>query len=911
MPNPIDMTTPDVDISADFSFYWSFYPITTGSNTSDIYKDDDRYVITQLVDETSGGTQYQEILMEKAEVQDYNELIQDNDVDYLKIELSQGGRSTRTNFHDNSLKGGFYLQNNKYFEILGQEGGYKIDVSINDITQTAVLDPNANPDYVLPQEFAWKTIEWYMSDTRRRFLEGEIIGTNIAANRILVQVEPENTATTFGQRYFNLGTRELISFYQRFTESYPHDINSSPRRVYSKFKGWYMHSTGGAVYAIKDIMIDPARTDGNSYQIIVEFEEEPTDFSVRNRVFSLFDRTAHPKNGSFNGSHLVDVSEIPAPPGVAGDTNTRICLDGFWLSPRINIPVPSGTRLGLCGGRYWGLGDRAPDNENAIIFMRSPEGILGLSSMYHKVSNQEFVLFYDHDLKTLNIRRATIQFSEYPSKYEVSIGPPASISNATLSTGTNTSIDLDSSQNRTKTLSMGIPYGNEVMLFSVGSLANYYGSIIRGLGKMNLYGFEVTGVPQDASAYKYNNDPVSPIYEYRVGKHSATRSRDVHVSVKTSDSPIIVNSPSTTLTLPNVQIQYVNENQTIDNARLFDIYEIDDDELMIFMGRRFPPFTVDNPDATVASASNSSAAGTRWEDSSGIFVIGSKNTGVEWGNPIKPFKEDDQYGLLILDSADYCCSIYNGLAEEIVIFFVSKISGQTYLGAFIVGLLNLPYKNYKCTPDGSQQEFLWRPPALPDTEYTKQVVDGFIYDPKEEEVRDKIIVVASESPGIDPQITVTNVTDFGILSTYTLSDGRMVVFYDSLDGIKMVFSEDSGRSWKGSSIILAQNGKSAVYTGGLLIYIASEGIVSKVVPETILTSAFAAVEGSVAPFVEIIQNTFDNQIITSLGTGDVPTQKLSAHKDETGVFHVFYYGNDGRLCSTQGTALGWGTTDNF
>lgn len=910
MPNPINMPTPDTDMSADIAFYWEFYPITTGTNESEIYSDNDRFIINQLVNATTGRTEYVEEIMGVASDNDYTDLINDPDTSYLKMELSQGGRSTRTNFHDSSLVGGFYLQNNKYFEIIGQEGGHIIDVSKKDITQTADLDPKASPDYILPQEFAWKAVEWYMADTRRRFLEGTIVATNISNKRILVDVLSENTATTYGQGYFNLGSREFISFYQRFTEKYSHDINSAPRRIYSKFKGLYTHSTSGGSYAVKNIQIDPARTDGSNYQAIIEFEEEPVDFSVGSPVYTLFDRSPHPRIGSFNGSYQVDVEELPAVPGGV-DTNTRICLDGFWLSPRFNIPIPDGTRFGLCGGRYWGLGDRAPDNENAIMFMRTPEGVLGLSSLYHRTSNEDLVLYYDFDSRNLAIRRASLEFSEFPSKYELSIGPPSEVSSASVSPGGTTTVTLDESQDRTKTLTMGIPQGDSPMLFSIGGAENYYGAIISGLGDMNLIAFEESGITQDASMYNFKGQPVSPILEYMFGKYSQTNSRDVHISVPTSESPIIISSPITPVNVPNVQIEYINNNQVINNAQRFDFYEIDDDELMVFMGRKFGSFAVNNPDETGLPISNSSGAGTKWDDSSGIFVIGSKDSGVSWGNPINEFKGDDRFGLLILESVDYCCSIYNDIAEEMVILFIGKNGGDVYLGALILNLINLPYKNFKCTPEGSEQEFLWRPPAIEPPKYKKQVEDGYTFKAEDEGIEDDLIIIASEAPAIEPQIVVNNVTDFGIVSTNTLSDGRMVIFYDSIDGIKMIFSSTSGRKWQGSEILLAHDGKSAVYTNELLIYITTGGIVSKIITETLLTSAFGAGEGSDALFIESIQEEFDNQIITPLDTGEVPTQNLSAHRDDTGIFHVFYYDNNGRLSSAQGTNLGWKTTNNF
>jgi hypothetical protein len=914
--NPIAMPTPNEDIVADFAYYWLFYPIGSGKDESEIYNNNDRYVVTRLTSD-KGDTEFNEVLMEVANDDDYTELTDDENISYLRIEISRGGKSTRTNYHDDTLMGGFYLQENKFFEILGQDGGNIVDISFKDITHKIELDPVLKPDYVLPQEFAWKTVEWYMTDEgnvsnlRTRFFDGDITAQDLPNKKITVKVPYENTATLSKQGYYNLGTREGISFYDRFSSTYDHDITSNPRKLYSKYKGWYMYGVGDVFYEIKDITIDSKKVEGEDYEIIVEFTEEPTELKINTKAHALFDKTPIPRSGEFDGLHLVDVSEgVERQGSINTGVDVRICLDGFWLGPKFNVPVPRNTKINLCGGRYWGLGERAPDNNNAVVFMRSPEGVLGLSSCFHKTSNQDFVLFYDHQLKTLSIRRASSEFKEYPYKYEVAIGEPSEISLASVSSS---SVTLDSEQDRTKALTLHIANNDDILLFSVKEDKNYYGTTITGTGDMLLNGFKKTDLSQDPANYIYNEEPVSPIYEYQVGKYSTDGVRHIPISVLTSDEKIIISNPKSSTSISRAQVEYINNNQVIDNAQLFDIYEIDDDEMMIFMGRRFNPFTVINKDDPVDKASHSTTEGTRWDDASGIFVIGSKNTGISWGSPISKFRDNDnQYGMLILESVDYCCSIYNPIPEEIVIFYVGRKDGHLYLGVFIVNLHYLPYKVFKCiSGDEDDQDFLWRPPALNTSNYEKKVKDNYTYDSKKEDAGDELIIVASENDSINPQILVTGVTDFGAVSTYTLSDGRMVVFYDTSEGVKMIFSKGSGRNWYASSIILARLGKSGIYSGGLLFYITSDGVVSKVIPETLLTSAFEAIEGSTDSFIEVIQNKFDEQIVTILGTGSIPTQKLSVHNDDTGVFHVFYYDEDGRLGSSQGTSFGWETTNNF
>jgi hypothetical protein len=922
--NPISMPTPNSEMTTDFGHYWSFYPISSGTHESEVFTTDERSVIRLLVSDT-GETEYKEVSMEKAETADYTSIASDDDISYMRVEISHGGKSTRTNFHDPALVERLYSQGGKLFEILGQDGGNVIDISKTDILQKTDLDPDTTPDYILSQEFGWKSVEWYMTDEgsssnlRTKIFEGELESIELTTKIIKVKAIGENHATTYGQGYYNLGTREELSFFDRFSKEYIHDTSSNPRKLYTKFKGWYVYDNLGNKYEIKDVKVDPTRVEGEEYELTVELEEEPTDFVRLSKVNIYFDKSPLPRIGTSNGDYFVEVMELSAVGGDSedlpgtGNTNVRICLDGFWQGPQFDIPIPKETKMNLCGGRYWGLGTRAPDNNNAILFMRTPEASLGLSSMFHTTSNEDFVLYYDYDLKSLSIRRGSVEFKEYPMKYELSIGLPSKTENiaATFSAST-TEIKLDSKEERLKSLVINSPIGDEVMLFSIGTENNYYGTIINGVGEMDLIGFDKTSLDQDSSKYQYNEQPVSPIYEYKVGKYSSDESKKVYIGVETSDSPVIISTPKSSVSIATAEAEYIKNNQIIIDTRLFDIYQIDDDELMIFMGRRFNPFTVTNKTTPLTKKSNSTSDKSRWDDSNGIFVIGSKNTGTKWGAPISKFEdEDSQYGVLIMESATYCCSIYNGVSNEIVILFVGEKDSQLYLGAYIVNMDQLAYKTFKCVSDSDDQDFLWRPPALEEDVYEKQVLDNYKYDPAVEKAYDQIFIVASESDTIDPQVKVDNVTDFGIVSTYTTTEGYMMAFYDSLDGIQMIFSKDSGRTWTVSKILLAEFGKSGFYSGGILFFITSDGIISKIMPESLLTSAFDAVEGSSASSIELIQKSFNDQIVTSLKTGYIPTQKLSAHNDKNGIFHVFYYDENGRLSSAQGTGLGWRKTHNF
>lgn len=904
-PGDIDMPSPDSDISLDSSFLWRFYPITSGVNSSEIFKNNDRYLFTQL----SG---YDKELIPVAVDTDYSDLISNDEVSYLKIEISHGGRSTRTNFHDNGLIGGFLIQNNNYFEILGQEGGHIIDVSIFDISKKIKLDPKSNANYILPNEFGWKAVEWYMTDLKRKFLEGEIVSINSLTNEIVVKVIGESTATTFGQLYWNKGLRDSISFFERFINEYQNDINSSPRRLYSKFKGWYTHGTKGNSYPVVDVTIPSSRVSGEQYLASIQFDELPEEFSIGDTVFTLFDKSPIKKVRSFNGIYSMQVSEIKSP---IGTFNNQICLNGFWLSPRFNETIPSGTKFGLCGGRYWGLGDGATKNENAIVFMRTKDqGFFGLSSLYHNLTSENFLLFYDFERKTMSIRRGSLSFVEYPKKYEVSIGLPSSFSVSSVSSSGNSEITLDLNQDRVKLLQIETPIGNEVMLFSLGSIDEYYGTTILGNGKMNLIGFRTSNIIEDPNLFLHNGEKVSPIYKYMMGKECQQKFLEIPIGIATEEGPIIISNPHIGVSINSAKVHYVNNNQIIDNASFFDIHKIND-ELMILMGRKFSGFTVNNPDNPTTIVSNSGS--TAWSTRKGVFIIGSKDTGIHWGNPQQfsgiNLNGSDQFGLLILDNVNYLSSIYNNMAREILIFFTSEIDGQIYLGCFIINVFYLNYENFFCYPEGDALEFLWRPPALSGSSYNPNPVeDNFIFDNKKYVFGDSFFVIASANQTTtNSQVELTNVENFEIISSNILSDNIITIFYDSSDGVQMLFSKSSGMSWEKSEIILAKDAKGAIYGNRSLIYITSYGIEAKFVSEELLNLAMQAIEGSEATFIESIQKRFDDQSKTSLNTGPVQLQKLSGHLDDTNIFHVFYYDEDGRICSSQGTPKSWRVNDNF
>jgi hypothetical protein len=58
-------------------------------------------------------------------------------------------------------------------------------------------------------------------------------------------------------------------------------------------------------------------------------------------------------------------------------------------------------------------------------------------------------------------------------------------------------------------------------------------------------------------------------------------------------------------------------------------------------------------------------------------------------------------------------------------------------------------------------------------------------------------------------------------------DGKYILWYDSTDGIKACFSDNSGGTWSSSGLIWARDAKNAIMINDYLFFIAAEGIAYK------------------------------------------------------------------------------------
>jgi hypothetical protein len=404
----------------------------------------------------------------------------------------------------------------------------------------------------------------------------------------------------------------------------------------------------------------------------------------------------------------------------------------------------------------------------------------------------------------------------------------------------------------------------------------------------------------------------------------------------------------------NIIVEYVDNNQTIENTGFFDIHRLFDGENILIYSQKVPPFnvvSVANASSSVYKApefisetvsiseqisipnsssnassetitdplNNSPENGTQWNYSKGIFITGTSDQGILWGCPMVKklnFDNNDKYQwpLLILNGVEYQTSIYNKFSNSLCIFYKSFSIRKRYLGCMIVHMLNIPYQLDLCEPvSKTSSNFLWRTPVLgndlsawTDTENIPSI------DSKKDAKYNDVFIRIIGVNGTDSQLISTS-DDWGFINSVIWVDGSYFLFYDDAEGVKLLFSRDQGLTWQQSKIIFARNS-----TSGLLIndsqffYITPYGIEGKVLGTEQFNNAMACVEGNSLSFIEEVQRLFDSPITVKLGSGQIRPQVISGYEDMSGVARIFYYDNDGLLsCLMSGDYLRWFVAPNF
>jgi hypothetical protein len=251
-----------------------------------------------------------------------------------------------------------------------------------------------------------------------------------------------------------------------------------------------------------------------------------------------------------------------------------------------------------------------------------------------------------------------------------------------------------------------------------------------------------------------------------------------------------------------------------------------------------------------------------------------------------------------------------------------------FIGCLTVSLLSLLHETYLATDyesgsESSQLNFLWRPPLVEpdkDKKWAQQDIIGassYILkealknktDPKD--VYDRIL-----GPEESKSQYINN-AEVNYASAHILPDGTYVLLYDAPQGVKALFSKDSGRQWAGSDVVLARMGTASTMIDRYLFYVTASGIEMKQTQWTdyydLRELSFKKLAGESTSDLEgVLQTRFDSEKHYLIGSGAIPAQKISGYITNEGIMKLFYYNSNNLLtCLETKDIYKWTYADNF
>ena len=513
-------------------------------------------------------------------------------------------------------------------------------------------------------------------------------------------------------------------------------------------------------------------------------------------------------------------------------------------------------------------------------------------------------------------------------------------------TGTS-QITVDSTKERMRRLSFVLPIyatgDKPALLFGIGSPNNIYGFLVSGDGLIDLQMLEAQGIGQgvqSSNSYSDSNSmPVSPVYVYKHSSLNASSKDYIDIGADTKESIYIIDG-----TVSNAVIQYINNNQVILGNNVFDVVRLPDGEVLLFYGNATKSFNISDSalGETVAGGvklNNSINNGSKWFNSNAVYAIGSRDDAYFWGTPtkttIKGANEDVfQYPNMLLNSVDYLGYIYNRISDTISIFVRAFYSSYSYVGCFKMSCSTLSHALYESkdpnyntsTPEKYPLKFFYRPPIL-DSSFISDKTKSWIHSDSDV-INSSFVMSASNKALVQDSYVrvlgssvancqVKTTEDFGIISTSIMPDGSYVLWYDSSAGIKAVFSQDQGDTWVGSDLAWADQGRCGVLVGKFLLYISSDGILSKSLNSIDLSDAksisLAKAAGNLTVSVEVNKQNYFNSIKPVLiGSGKLDYQRLSGYVTPSGIVRVFFYDSNNRLKAMETSdGFTWTVIDNF
>jgi len=927
-------------------FAWAFYPFENASDGR--YPDGIRYEEYnnfepnfdglsegQLQDSTIQSSSQFDAL-ETASGADYTKAL---GLQVVRVELSTLGSITRHNFFYDNLTGQYIKVGGKFFKILAQVTADVLDISILSVDGTTRFNPNSSNEYSILNHKGWFISEHYDGSNvgnSTGVFNGEISNIKYKDGQstavLNVKLDSDISWRVYN-RYVDPNLTENNYIY-RYRESYE---GNSPKKMFNKFAGWRIVSPNEhKEFRILDMSFEnaPATRDDSlmGYDVPITVEGDISNLEGT-RVYISFDETYNTiGNFSKENGYTFDMSYYgSASDGISGlFVSDKLCMDGVFRSAPYDIDIPLSARASVCMGYLFGLGSDGSDGNtrDAALLVTVPTGGRGIASLFHILRQEGWLAYVDPNTNCMTIRRGSLGYKEYPIKSEIAVGKYESVNIV----GGGNKISLDADKERLRRLGFSLPEATkegDYILFGIGSEDNLHGFIVSEDGVVNLQAANKMGInPFSIDSNKFTTSSgqiVSPVYAYKKGEAQPIGKTEVDIPadiIGGEDTIYIINGD-----ISDVSAQYIKKNQTIQDPGLYDIIRLKDGEILLLYGQNYSSL-----DFIVNGIENNSGD---WRTNKSVMIIGSPDDDFYWGTPLKKgFYSggklgDGQYPIMLINNAEYYSSIYNPLNDTVMVFVRVLSNGGVHIGGYTVNVRNLLSTLFLVEPkDKTVGSFLWRPPLIEDSflrDFNKswlsvngvlntEVQDGYSYDPESKIPSDGYVrILGSEESG--SQVIFGGEMD--LISTSIMPDGTYLLIYDSVSGIKMVFSDNNGRTWTGCDVVVSREGRGGVLVDRYLMYITPEGIEIKYTDWSDIYQLRSLSQQKQAgidtkSLEESIQNRYDKMDQDLIGSGIISFQRLSGYVTPEGIIKVFYYGDNNKLvCMETSNARNWKISDNF
>ena len=645
-------------------------------------------------------------------------------------------------------------------------------------------------------------------------------------------------------------------------------------------------------------------------------------------------------------------------------TSNVLCLDGVYSSAPYAINIPIDSRVGVCDGYLFGLdanGSAAARYGDLMFFTVLVRIARGIASLFHPIRQEDWVAYQDIITKKITIRCGSLNFKEYPMKNMVVIGDGI-VENARVE---DSEIQLNTGAEWLRRIQLTLPAAESTdslgVLFGIGNKDNIYGSYVSGDGLIDLELLRKQGITRgefSSNIYQWNGYNVSPVYVYKRNYYQNLERDTIDIGVKTIDGPIYVNSSQSDgyigyeqlTSLSDVTAEYIRDNQTIEAVGGFDIIYLPHGEVILVYGRKMGEFMTvvgGDPPTTLNNSVDHLPYDNTWAIGSCIMIVGTSNDSFVWNAPLtrtvslpnidpaikRRFTRSFQYAMMVLNSVEYLSSTYNPLNNNLYIFVgcTYRVPDEDpplvlkFLGCLTVNMCQLsPFcafeRNgrleaqlkdnvfFSLSKDG--YPFFWRHPLLKDelirsdsyswTDPSKCLIDDrYSYD--REQNTDNFIRI------MGPGQTNSQIEYYGFdleaFSSHLLPDGTLMAFFGAGNNVEAIFSNDSGRTWRKSSLIYVSNGRFATLIGHCLFYISEYGIEMK---KTDFTDFYGGLNE------RNTQELLDNKRTIIIGSGPIRFQRLSGYITPDGTMKIFFYDNSNLLkCMESKDSSVWTVADNF